>query len=378
MIKAYNNTWVTNIYVREIAAGWVSKNLLTKKQEAEIRTAYPDAFYRPGIFVTIGLFVFTSIACLFFGGFVSLFFIDSVSGDSFGALSIICAAGFFGALEFAIRDRKLFHSGVDNALLYAAIGCCFSFLVLTIEGEKPWLYCFLSLFLLVPAMLRYADFLMTVMTYVVALALVALIFTESALGKALLPFAIMIFSFLSYMLVSRNTSIYYRKCRQILEVLSLITFYLGGNYYVVREGNAMLNDLPVSTQIAFSYLFYFFTAAIPAVYIWQGLKRHNRILLVTGLLALGASIVTYRMYFIQLTVSQELTIAGLFMIVVSILLIRYLKTPRFGLSDEPEEKRKFAYLETIVAAEVLGQAPQDKGIEFGGGNFGGGGAGEAY
>ncbi|CAG5068663.1 hypothetical protein DYBT9623_01395 [Dyadobacter sp. CECT 9623] len=378
MIKAYNNTWVTNLYIRETAAGWVSKNLLTTEQEAQIQKAFPEHFYRPGIFVTIGLFFFASIACSFFAGFLSLFFLDGFSDGAFGIFSIICAIAFLAALEFVIRDRKLFHSGIDNALLYAAVGAVISSFFLIIEGERPWLYCFLSLFILVPALLRYADLLLAAVTYFTAAALIALILTESALGKALLPFAFMIFSFLSYMLVSRSTSIYYHKCQQILEVLSLATLYLAGNYFVVREGNALLNDLPASTQVAFAYLFYFFTAAIPIAYICLGLKKYNRVLFVTGLLALGASIVTYRTYFLQLTISQELTLAGTFLIIVAVLAIRYLKNPKKGISDEPEAKRKFAYLEAIVAAEVLGQAPQENGIQFGEGNFGGGGAGEAY
>jgi peptidoglycan/LPS O-acetylase OafA/YrhL len=125
-------------------------------------------------------------------------------------------------------------------------------------------------------------------------------------------------------------------------------------------------------------LFYAFTLCIPLLYIFFGLKKRDRLLLVTGLLALAFSIYTYKHYFSWLTVSQELTLAGALLIALAGIVIRYLRQPRYGISDEPARQRRFSDLEALVAAQVIQQpAPQD-GINFGGGNFGGGGAGERY
>ena len=77
MKKAYNETWVENLHVQRQAAAWKSKNLLTGEQEEEVKAHFGEKFYRPGIFVKIGLFLFAVVACSFFVGFLSLFNYDA-------------------------------------------------------------------------------------------------------------------------------------------------------------------------------------------------------------------------------------------------------------------------------------------------------------
>ncbi len=377
-MKAYNNRWVQNKYIRQTAQEWFRKNLLTANQLEAVHANFKSEFYRPGIFVTIGLFCFGLISCAFFGGFISIFFINEGSDTTLSLLSLACAACFTFLLEMLIRERNLFHSGVDNALLYAALLAASMPVFLLFEDAPVSIYCFVILLFLVPAVFRYADLLVTTAAFFVLLLLISSAFTGFALGKALLPFILMIVASVIYYSVRQNNDIYYLKCQQIVEVLSLAVFYACGNYYVVREGNAMLNDLPASAEISFSYFFYFLTAAIPVAYVYFGLKKRDRILFVTGLLGITASVVTYRMYFFELPLSQELTIAGALLIVLAVALISYLKTPRYGISDEPGKRRRFANLEAILVAESIGDVPADPGVQFGGGNFGGGGAGEAY
>lgn len=377
-MKAYNNLWVQNKYIKQTAHEWFRKNLLTASQLEAVNANFTSEFYRPGIFVTIGLFCFGLLSCAFFGGFVSIFFIGEGSDATLSLLSLFCAACFTSALEVLIRERKLFHSGVDNALLYAALLSASTPVFLLFESAPAGVYCIVTLLFLIPSVLRYADLFVTTAAFFVLLILVGSTFIGFPLGKALLPFILMIVAAGIYYSVRKNNDIYYLKCQQIVEALSLAVFYVCGNYFVVREGNAMLNDLPVSAEISFSYLFYFLTAAIPAAYIYFGLKKHDRILFVTGLLGIVASVFTYRMYFFELPLSQELTIAGALLIVLAAALISYLKTPRHGISDQPGKRRRFANLEAILVAESLGDLPADPGVKFGGGNFGGGGAGEAY
>ncbi|MCE6987663.1 hypothetical protein [Dyadobacter sp. CY323] len=380
MKKAYNETWVENLYILRKASKWLEKGLLSTAQMDELKISFPEQFYRPGIFVKIGLFFFGTIACSFFVGFASIFFLEGGSGQSFSVLSIICSASFFFFLEYVIKNRNLFHSGVDNALLYAAASCAVAPLFLLFEDAPLSVYLIISLLVLIPATLRYADLLAAAVSFFLLFTLLANLMMKFPLGKALLPFSLMILAALVYFWVKRNKDVYYLDCQKVLEVLSLVTFYLGGNYFVVREGNASLNalNLRVSPQIAFSSIFYTFTTLIPILYITFGFKKHNRILLIIGMLTLAFSIYTYRHYFSPLTVSQELIFVGVMLIVVAAAAIRYLHVPKHGLSDEKEEERQFANLEAILVAQSLGQTPQENGIEFGGGNFGGGGAGEVY
>lgn len=380
MKKAYNETWIENLHIQRQAAEWQTKNLLTAEQKDEVKAQFPESFYRPGIFVKIGLFCFATVACSFFVGFLSLFIYDTGSEIGFSTLSIICCACFLFALEFLIKTKNLFHSGVDNALLYAAVSAALVPMFLLFDDAPLWMHCIIALAIVVPATLRYADLLGPVIIFGLIFTLLADIMMEVELGKALLPFAIMIVSAVLYALVRKNNDLYYRECRQIIEVLSLATFCLGGNYLVVREANALISGLnvPVAPQIAFAPLFYFFTLLIPVAYVVLGLKKSDRILFVVGLLAFAFAVYTYSNYFSPLTGSQELVVAGALMIIASIAVIRYLNVPKHGISDEQYRKRRFANLEAVIVAHQLGATPHEDGLQFGGGEFGGGGAGEVY
>lgn len=380
MKKAYNETWIEHMHIQSIASEWVTKNLLTKEQEAQIKETFPEQFYRPGIFVKIGLFFFAIIACAFFVGFISLFFYDTGSEIGFSVLSLICCVCFTFFLEHLIKTNKLFHSGVDNALLYSAVTAAIVPVFLLFENAGLWLYCLLGLAILIPVILRYADLLATIVAFVLLFLFMSSLMVKFPLGKALLPFGIMILSAAVYFFARKIEHTYYVTSRNALEIMALITFYLGGNYMVVREGNAMMNDLhmAIAPQISFAPLFYFFTLAIPICYIIAGLKKHDRMLLVIGLLTFAFSVHTYFNYFAPVTASQLLAGGGMLMIILAVALIRFLHTPRYGISDEQEGRRKFADLEAILIAQKLGQAPAGSGIEFGGGEFGGGGAGEVY
>jgi uncharacterized membrane protein YgcG len=381
MNKAYNSEWVRNIRLQDIAESWLGKKLISSDQLSSIKGAFPENFYRPGIFVKIGLFIFGTIACSFCSGFLSLFILAGFEGDGgISAVSILSAIGFIAMLEFLIRDRKLFHSGVDNALLYAALGATMVPFFMLMNNPPVWLSCCFALALLVPAFLRYADMFTAVACFAVLVFLLANMMMKFPLGAALLPFGIMFFSALSYFLNRRVVSDYYTNCQAAISVLCLAGFYVGGNYYVVREGNALLNDLigAVSPQIAFAPLFYVFTVLIPIAYVAFGLKTKDRTLLITGLITFAFSIYTYKYYFSQLPIEQGITILGMAMILLAAALIHYLKTPKTTITDEKDGERKLANFEALIAAQHLGQVPAEKGVEFGGGSFGGGGAGNDY
>lgn len=381
MKKAYNESWVENLHLQYKVAEWKSKNLVTGDQEEQANELFPEKFYRPGIFVKIGLFLFGVVACSFFVGFLSLFIYDTSSELGFSTLSVICCACFVFVLEYLIKSKHLFHSGVDNALLYAAITAAMVPVFLLFENAPLWVYCLVALAIIVPATLRYADLLGPIAIFALIFTILADLMMKFPLGKALLPFAVMILSGMIYLFSRKIKDIYYRECRQILEVLSLVTFYLGGNYLVVRELNALISGLntSVAPQIAFAPLFYFFTFGIPVLYIVGGLKRADRVLLIVGLLAIAFSAYTYVNYFSPLTASQELVLAGVLMIAASVGLIKYLATPKHGISDEQNRKNSVENLQAVIAAQQLGVTPANEpGLEFGGGTFGGGGAGEVY
>jgi hypothetical protein len=381
MKKAYNIEWIRNISIQQAADSWFNKKMLSQEQYDLVKTNFPDLFYNPGIFVKIGLFIFALLACSFFTGFLSIFVMGAYGGDgAFSILSVISALAFFAVVEFLIKDRKLFHSGVDNALLYAGLGALMVPFFVLYNSPPVWLSCIYALVIFIPAYLRYADILTAITIFLIALVLLANLMMKLPLGVALLPFGLMIFAAVSYLINKRIHSDYYARCQMLFSALSLITFYLGGNYYIVRQGNAILNDIAVTIapQIPFSSIFYFLTLSIPILYIVFGLRKKNRIMLWIGLFAFAFSVFTYRYYFSFLPIEQGLTLSGLLLILLSAFVISFLKSPKAGLTDEILSKRKLANLEALMAAQHLGSVPQERGIEFGGGNMGGGGAGDTY
>ena len=95
------------------------------------------------------------------------------------------------------------------------------------------------------------------------------------IGKAILPFVLMLFSgscyFISKKLLQNLTLPYYYNGLKLAKGFSLILFYLSGNYYVVRELNFNLSEdyfyNGVSPEIPFAIFFWAFTFIIPLIYL---------------------------------------------------------------------------------------------------------------
>ncbi|GLU52440.1 hypothetical protein [Dyadobacter frigoris] len=380
MKKPYNETWIINLNIQNISQSWLKKNLITLKQLEQITTDFPESFYKPGIFVKTGLFLFTILAGSFFSGFISLFFLENSTDKIFTVISIVCAICYFFALEYAIKDRKLFHSGIDNALLYMAAVAALVPVFLTFDHLKIWQYCLIVLIVNSFLVIRYADILIAFISVAALYVMFANIILASPQLKPILPFCLMLISAIIYFLNQADYGLYYKNCQLVIKTVALMVFYLGGNYYVVREGNALLADLltPIAPQIPFSALFYILTTTIPLTYIYFGLKNKDRILLITGLLTTAFSAFTYRYYFDIIPMEIILILAGFVLIILTISCIYYFKTARFGLSDEKSEGQNIANLEALLIAHQFGQAPTGDHLNFGGGDFGGGGAGNSY
>lgn len=384
MKKAYNETWVENIGNQAIIKNWDEQKLLGNEQFEAALTAFPVGFHRSNIFVKIGLFLFTNIVGSASFGFLSLFLAGLITESlGLGIISLIYAGILFYFLEFFIKKNNLYRSGADNALLYAMLGAVYMFFLSVTNFDLPaWVYCLIGLVVLLPALLRYADPLVAIGTYLTWIALWFIIVTKFPIGKLIIPFVIMLVSAASYFFIQvwrkKENSLYYTDCQDIIEILTLVTFYLGGNYLVVREGNAMLNGLLDSIQISFASLFYLFTAAIPVFYIVRGLQKHDRKLLIVGILAFTFSIITYRQYFSVLSIEWALTVGGAILVLLTILVIRALKTPKFSLTYEPSGSNKFQNLEAFIVNQAIHQPSQPDNMQFGEGNFGGGGSGSGY
>ena len=390
-MKAYNPLWSESDFIQRTAQKWLKQGFLTKVQFTEIEKMYPVNYYDSNVFLKIGLFIFTILAAGFSIGIMSIFFVDIYNSNLNVVMviqSLMIGSVFFFLLENLIKNRQLYHSGVDNALIYMALGTFCTTIYFLFEKSNPstWLFLILFLPLFVATTIRYAESVVCTLTYFLIVGIFVMIALESFWGKILLPFILMIVSTGMYFLVkklsSRKDYLYYETCLTIFKTLSLITFYLGGNYLIVREGNALINNLYLSTspQVAFAPMFYFFTTIIPIAYLFFGFRYCDRLILILGLITLGFSIFTYRFYFSIIPIEIALTLGGILLITLSAGLIHYLKTAKHGFTYQPDDDFEGFNLEAMLMSQIIQSKIPHQGdtFKFGGGDSIGGGAGGKY
>lgn len=395
---AYNKEYLLNILLLQKAKYWFAKKLLSQEQYKTITEKYVSGFYTPALFVKIGLFIFTYILISAAMSMYSVFFVmmlDSGSEGFMGFTSFLFAVACFVALELLIKNKNLFRSGIDEALLYAGIGFTYGFLAflfmdISFRAEDMALfYAILSLPLLGTALARYADRLVA-LAFIICLyaAFFLLVMKTGDIAKMIMPFALMALSALLYFQSRKYWSneglVYWKHCFTVFECVALIVFYLACNYFVIRESSIEFFDLELTEgeDIPLAFLFYILTALVPISYVYFGLKRKDKTLLWIGLLLVAAAVLTFKHYFSLGHPEVTLTLAGSIMIIIAYFSIKYLKTPKHGITYE-EETDEDNFLKTNAEALVIAQSfsqqsqPQND-PKFGEGGFGGGGAGSKF
>ena len=389
--QAYNPDWAFNTALRAQAARWQRQQLLSPAQLAAIEAAYLLPYYRPAWPLRVGLFIFAWLGLASGGGFLFML----TGGNAPFTAGLLGGLACFGILELLIRQSRFYHAGADNALLYAGLSITGGLIFYLFFEAGGWstnnigLYAaflplLLLLVMLLAAIVRYADALVTVVAGATVLLLVLLTAAIIPFGILVLPSVAMATAALALRgcraiarhLAGTALADYYATCLQTLKVLALVVFYLGGNYLVVREGHAMLNNQSPSVQIPFAPLFYALTAGVPLLYIGLGLRRADRPLLLLGLLTLAFSVFTLRHYRSLLPPEIAAVTAGVLLTVLAGVLLRALRPARFGLTSLPDDEPRHFNLENLIQAQTAHapNAPATGGFEFGGGQSGGGGA----
>lgn len=400
--KAYPPTWPLYAALRLAAARWHRRGLLTDEQRQAIDQASPTDFYRPPVWLRVTLFLFTCVAASAAGGTFSLFFLSALQDNSrlyFHLVTVLYAVGGGAVLNLLIRNNRHYRSGVDNALLYTALGAILILLGLLyrdLTGAEPAFGRFAGLVGFgLPALLlqglavaRYGDPLLALTTVATYLILVAGLLLLAG-GTLALPFGLMSASALFYWLLGRWVAprpdlTYYHTAYQAARVLTLVAGCLSVNYLIVREGNAALTNHTASDEIALAGLFWGLTISIPLTYVCFALRRHDRPLLLTGLALTAFALFTFRYYHSLLPPAAAATLGGAILIGGALAAMRYLRISRYGLtSADDDDEARLMDLEALVVAQqapdLATGPPAAEGFQgFGGGQMGGGGASGSY
>ncbi|MFD1257572.1 hypothetical protein ACFQ3S_12260 [Mucilaginibacter terrae] len=389
----YNKTWLNNLQLHNQFEKDEDTGCLTEAEVKLLKEKYPVGFYMPGIVIRIGLFILTVIIVTFSVGLVSLFLAEARVIDNFGWPLVLGVAGYF-LLEYMVKQNRYYQSGVDEALLWITAGLLtggFNWMLFTIDDKQSY-HIPISAFVLVLSSyltLRFADLLMSAIACLSSLALVFFIWNKfGSFGMATMPFIMMIASAAIYYAAIKLSeipeAIHYDRCLSIAQILTLITLYLSGNYYVVQALSTELTGAPPGTPVPFGYIFWACTMLFPFAYLYIGLKNKNLILIRTGLLLIAGAIFTFRNYYHVLPLEVAFAIGGCALLAISYAIIKYLKTPKHGFTYTAINRKNLLdhlNVESLVIGETFANTsntPAGPESPFGGGNSAGGGSSSAY
>lgn len=382
---SYNSKTLDNQDVVEAAEKALHKQCITAEELQQIKTAYPVDLYTPNPYIRIGLFILTMIVVFFATGLFFLMLLNA-GEKAIGILTLILGAGLYGMIEYMVHEKKHFKSGVDTALMWMSGGAVVTAVfIITDTHIAPSAISLIVCLLATFYVLRFADALMTIIAFLALLAFLFFMFMYT--GRMIIPFMVMGVSFGVYLVAGKLAAIHtyrhYKTCMDILQIVALITLYMGGNYYVVREAsNEMFNlGLNPGQSIPGGWIFWIFTIVLPPLYIFIGIRKKDVILLRTGLFLIAAIIYTIRTYHSVAPIEVAMTFGGIILIAVAYGLTKLLTPSRNGFTAEKtdDDVEDALQLESLVIAQTFSHTgPSQDQFDMGGGSGSGGGASGGY
>jgi hypothetical protein len=381
---AYNNDWLDNLLIQHEVENACHENFISKDELIASQKKYPSDFYSPNIFMRTGLFVLTFIIAGFSLGLISLIFLSAINENGFGILIFIFGLICYNGLEFMVKQKHHYKSGVDDALMWTSGSCVIAGLNLVIN-ISPTANALIIFIISSYLLLRFANALMAVIVTFALLSFVFLVYTKlGVFAKATISFLLLISATAIYFFIKKlSEKIQYRHYKNafmLIKVTVLICMYTAVNYFVVREISiTMFNlELKAGDNIPLGWLFWFFTVVIPCLYILRGLQKKDTVVLRVGLLLVAAIVFTVRYYHTILPIEVAMTVIGLILIGIAYVVTQYLKEPKYGFTFSAGIDRDLLdkiNIEAVVIAETFTAVqPIDNKTGFGGGSFGGGGA----
>ncbi|RYE22965.1 MAG: hypothetical protein EOP42_23815 [Sphingobacteriaceae bacterium] len=383
----YNQTGLANLQIQQQAEKAHDAHLITKPELNSIKEKYLTGFYTPNLVVRVGFFILTLIGSLFTGLLLSLMF-EATHIIDHPVWPLLLGLATYVVLELLVKQKHLFKAGIDDALIWqtaALLVGSFAWAVTDKNNE----YLFISGFVLLLSLyftIRFADTLMSVLACLSFLAFTFFSWSKAGtIGQATMPFLIMLFSFLLFYSAKRAEkdarTIHYHTCLACVQLISLLTLYAAGNYFVVSMLSNQLHNSPLddNAPLPFSWFFWLWTMLIPFIYVWLGIKNKNLMLLRIGLLLVMLAAFTFRLIFHLLPTEYALALSGALLLLITVSIIRYLKTPKSGFTYTQRNSKHWANnlnLESLIVAQAAHTPamPTPDTDRFGGGSFGGGGS----
>lgn len=382
-MTAYNTTDLYNKQVEEDASAAFLSSCISDDTYRNILLSHNSKLYTPNYFIRIGMGILTIVAIVFSGTLLGLIFgTDGSAG--FTALLIFYTLLSYTALEFFVKQKHYYNAGIDNILMLSTLIFILSALFIEDYYNQYLVAAAVSAMVCLWLCIRFTDAFMAILFYVSFIYFLFLLFIKLGdIAKATMPFMLMAVSAAVYFTInkihSKDQFRFYQYCCKAVTLCALLTFYICGNYFVVKElSNEMFDlQLGLNDPIPFGWFFWILTFAVPLLYIFYGTKKKDLLFIRTGLLLIAVTIFTVRYYHSILDIEVAMMIAGLILINISYALIKYLKTPKHGFTfaNTGATGKELLNAEALIIAQTFGkQTTANSGVQFGGGSSGGGGA----
>ncbi len=383
-MSIYNKPELQNIFTTKQSAKAFTEGYINQQQYEDIKSNHPASLYSPNIFVAIGLGLLTLLIIMAAGGLGALLFGSFFrTGTLFLLFGVLC----YVALEIMCGKKNHKDSGVDIVLMAAVATCMAGGLELFFSPAQEDI--FLSFLLLLIFSWFTYRFVNVISGLAAFLCLLVFVFnTYTALGEFTIfsfPFVLMGLTAFTYYFsenkTKQNSYFVYYPIFKAIKIASLFAFYGAGNYFVVESiihNNYLLTS---HSALSFGWFFWLWTFAIPIVYLFVGISRKNILFIRTGVLFIAISFVTFKYYHAIIPIDVALLIAGIIVVPLSYILMKFLKDGKYGFvyNAEATTSSKMEDLEAFALSQLAmpPQAP-DESTKFGGGNFGGAGSGSNY
>ena len=374
---AYNTTWLYNKHVHEeVSEAFYNKSIDADTYKMILATK-ENKLYTPSFFIKVGLVILTLVGISSASGLIGLL---TSAFDSIAAFCIVNAAICYAALEFFVRTKYHYNSGVDNALQVTVL----VFLASAFFNYNELLFpCFSLMAVSLLIFVRFTDAFMAVVFFLFMESFLFLLLLKTgSFGKMAAPFVMMATSAIIYLTVNhlskKKQLLFYLFSFDSIKVTALFLFYAAGNYFVVRELSNSMFDLHLTAKdgIPFGWLFWIFTVAIPIIYIGYGIRNRSLLFIRTGLILIAVIVFTVRSYYTVMPIETAMVLGGIALIVISYILIKYLQTPKhlFTFKNTVKNKEGLANIEALLIAEAFGKRIVGNNVNdvtFGGGSAGG-------
>ncbi len=386
-IIAYNIPELEKKNVLSEAQNLFKSNVLNEEQWGKIQVEFATNLYTPSFTMRVLLFIVSLIGMSTIMGPVGLI-VGDIGDTGYRFLSFLLGISLLLFTEKKlIKDKSHYKSGVTEAGIYAGLSFI-AFALLGSQSHSLLVYPCVGFLLAAFAAIRYLNLTALVLTIgFFGWMLFQLLSNIGGVAQALMPFIFMSAFGLIYWgskkVRVKLSAEFLNDQFIILQTISLVLFYLAGNYFVVRELSIKMLGLTLSERqdIPFAFVFYGLTALVPIGTIYWGIKHKSTLLIRVALLTIALSIITFKYYFSLGMPVLTVTVAGAILIIVALISFNYLKQVRNGYTREKLLNNKWSSpdIMAIVASQTLGgntnNGTTSEELQFGGGKFGGAGAG---